>query len=144
MKRLSLPLLFLLTCAAGANAVAGPAVDAAQAHFAAIGAGDRSAILRDYSDSARLLWVGGPLDGAYDGTAAIGAVWDKFGAALGNAKVSVGAIEESANPKGATVTAAVQFDGKNQVKVRYVLTYREGKLVHETWQVDPKLAITAR
>ncbi|WP_202423665.1 hypothetical protein [Duganella margarita] len=43
MKRLSLPLIFLLTCAAGANAVAGPALDLAQAHFAAIGAGDRSA-----------------------------------------------------------------------------------------------------
>lgn len=135
--------ILMLSCAAGANAFAGPALDAAQAHFAAIGAGDRSAIVRDYSDNARLQWVGGPLDGAYDGATAIGAVWDKFGGTLGHAKVSVGAIEESVNPKGATVTAAVQFDGKTQVKVRYVLTYRDGKLVQETWQVDPKLMIAA-
>jgi hypothetical protein len=135
--------ILMLSCAVGANAFAGPALDAAQAHFAAIGAGDRSAIMRDYNDNARLQWVGGPLDGAYDGATAIGAVWDKFGGALGTAKVSVGAIEESANPKGATVTAAVQFDGKAQVKVRYVLTYRDGKLVQETWQVDPKLIIAA-
>ena len=31
-------------------------------------------------------------------------------------------------------------DGKIQVRVRYVLTYRDGKLINETWQIDPKLA----
>lgn len=140
MKRTTLALL--LACAAGAtgNAFAGPALDAAQAHFAAIGSADRAAVLRDYADNARLTWVGGPLDGTYDGAAAIGAVWDKFIAAAGPAKVSVMGIAESANPKGATVVAGVQFEGKVQVKVRYVLTYRDGKLVNETWQVDPKLA----
>lgn len=27
------------------------------------------------------------------------------------------------------------------IKVRYVLTYREGKIVSETWQIDPKLNV---
>lgn len=138
------PLTFLLASTIGiaASATAGPALDAAQAHFMAIGAGDRAAIMRDYADNARLTWVGGPLDGSYDGAAAIGAVWDKFGAA-GPARVTVMGTSESVNPKGATVTAAVQFDGKVAIKVRYVLTYRDGKLVNETWQVDPKLAAAA-
>lgn len=137
-------LTFLLASSIGisASAVAGPALDAAQAHFAAIGAGDHAAIVRDYADNARLIWVGGALDGRYDGPAAIGAVWDKFGAS-GPARVTVMGSAESANPKGSTVTAAVQFDGKAAIKVRYVLTYRDGKLVGETWQVDPKLAASA-
>lgn len=29
------------------------------------------------------------------------------------------------------------------VKVLYVLTYREGKRVNETWQIDPRLAAAA-
>ena len=29
------------------------------------------------------------------------------------------------------------------MKVRYVLTFREGKIVSETWQIDPKLAVAA-
>lgn len=137
-------LLFLLTTTLGAaaSAVAGPALDMAQAHFAAIGAGEHAAIVHDYADNARLTWVGGPLDGTYDGPAAIGAVWDKFGA-NGPLRVTVMGVSESSNPKGATVTAAVQFDGKAPIKVRYVLTYRDGKLVNETWQVDPKLATGA-
>jgi ketosteroid isomerase-like protein len=138
-------LIILLACSAGltTSALAGPALDAAHAHFAAIGAGDRTAIMRDYADNARLTWVGGPLDGSYDGPAAIGAVWDKFTAAAGPARVNVMGAAESANPKGATVAAAVHFEGKVQVKARYVLTYRDGKLVNETWQVDPKLAAGA-
>ena len=52
-------------------------------------------------------------------------------------------LEESANPQGATVTANVQFEGKQPIKVRYVLTYREGQLVSETWQINPKLTVAA-
>lgn len=36
--------------------------------------------------------------------------------------------------------AQAHFEGKTQVNVRYVLTYRDSKLVNETWQVDPKPA----
>lgn len=142
MKTSHLVVLLAGTIGSATAAVAGPALDAAHAHFAAIGAGERATILRDYAENARLTWVGGPLDGSYDGPAAIGAVWDKFGAA-GPARVTVMNITESANPKGATVTAAVQFDRKAAIPVRYVLTYRDGKLVNETWQVDPKLAASA-
>jgi hypothetical protein len=52
----------------------------------------------------------------------------------------VSGVQESANPKGATVTANVIFSGKSDIKVRYVLTYRDGKIVTETWQIDPNLA----
>ena len=41
------------------------------------------------------------------------------------------------------MSANVQFEGKAPIKVRYVLTFREGKIVSETWQVDPKLVLAA-
>ncbi len=125
------------------SAIAGPAADSAQTHFAAIGAGDVPVIMRGYAESAQLNWVGGPLDGTYVGQDAIRSTWEKFGKAAGPLKVTVNNLEESVNPKGATVLANVQFEGKMPIKVRYVLTYRDGKLVSETWQIDPKLAIAA-
>ena len=96
--------------------------------------------MQDYADNASLQWVGGPLNGAYTGSDKIREVWSKF--AKGNAplEVSVSKVEESANPGGGTVTANIEFKGKNTIKVRYVLVYREGKVVNEVWQIDPKLA----
>ena len=119
----------ILAIASIGSAVASPMSDAAQIHFSAIGAGDTSVIMRGYADNAQLTWVGGPLDGMYAGSDAIRATWEKFGKAVGPARVTVLALEESANPKGATIVAKVQFEGKAQVNVRYVLTYRDGKLV---------------
>ena len=49
-------------------------------------------------------------------------------------------VQENANPKGATVTANVEFQGKAAIKIRYVLTYRDGKIVNEVWQIDPNLS----
>jgi opacity protein-like surface antigen len=141
MKQTALAAMLII--ASISCAVASPLSDAAQTHFTAIGAGDTSSIMRGYADNAQLTWVGGPLDGMYAGADAIRATWEKFGKAVGPARVTVLALEESANPKGATIVAKVQFDGKAQVNVRYVLTYRDGKLVNETWQIDPKLAAAA-
>ena len=127
---------------AAASSFAAPADDA-RAHFQAIGAGDLSVVMRGYADNAQFNWVGGPLDGTYASADAIRGVWEKFTKSVGPLKVSVDKLEESANPKGATVSANVQFDGKMPIKVRYVLTFREGKIVSETWQIDPKLAVAA-
>ena len=123
------------------SAFASPATDAAQVHFAAVGANDIAVLMRGYADNAQLNWIGGPLDGTYSGSDAIQGTWVKFGKAVGPLKVTFNNLEESANPKGSTVSANVQFEGKMPIKVRYVLTYRDGKLVNETWQIDPKLAI---
>lgn len=112
----------------------------ARAHFKAIAKGDVAMIMNQYSDNAVLQWVGGPLDGAYGGPAAIRGVWDKFTKANTPARLEVRWLHSSANPKGATVTANVEFrHGKTALKVRYVLTYRGDKLVNEVWQVAPHL-----
>ena len=91
-----------------------------------------------------LMWsltsIGGPLDGSYAGPDKLKDVWGKFTKAQGEQKATVAAIAEAANPKGATVTANVAFAGKNTVKVRYVMVYRDGKLADEIWQVDPAAA----
>lgn len=135
-------LLFLtLTGAAGA-ALAGPAADSANQHFKAIGAGDVEQLARSYAKDATLQWVGGPLDGAYSGDTRLRELWTKFTTAQGKLDVQVGNLQESANPKGATVTANVEFKGKAAIKVRYALTYRDGKIVNEVWQIDPNLAVS--
>ena len=140
MKRTILSVSLFL--AAAGSAIAGPSTDEAKLHFQAIGSGDTALLARGYADNAQLNWIGGPLDGTYTGPASIVGAWETFTKSQGPLKVSVGKIEESGNPKGATVTANVQFEGKQPIKVRYVLTYREGKLVNETWQIDPKLALS--
>lgn len=141
MKR-SLLALSLAACLLGA-AHAGQAVNDATTHFQAIASGDLGVLMRGYNDTAQLQWLGGPLDGSYAGAAAIRGVWEKLGKAQGTLKATVESVEESANPKGATVTANVLFVGKAPIKVRYVLVYRDNLIVSETWQIDPKLVIGA-
>lgn len=116
---------------------AGP-TDDAQAHFKAIGAGEVDKIMMAYGDGATLQWVGGPLNGMYSGADKIKEVWSKFSK---NAPLEVmtSKVEESGNPAGSTVTANVMFKGKAEIKVRYVLVYRDGKVVNEVWQIDPKM-----
>lgn len=130
-----------LILAAG-SAWAGPSDDA-RTHFQAIASGDTQVLMRGYADQAQLNWVGGPLDGAYATADSIRSTWEKFGKAVGQLKLTIGQIAESANPKGATVSANLLFEGKTPIKVRHVLTYREGKIVNETWQIDPNLALTS-
>ena len=141
-KTISLGLCATALLFAAQGAVAGPADDA-RAHFQAIGSGDMQTVMSGYADNAHLDWVGGPLDGTYDSRDVIRGVWEKFTKSAGPLKVSVDKLDESANPKGSTVSANVQFEGKALIKVRYVLTFREGKIVSETWQIDPKLAVAA-
>jgi hypothetical protein len=124
------------------SAIAAPADDA-RTHFQAIASGDLQIVMRAYADNARFEWIGGPLDGSYTTPEAIRGVWTKFVGAQGALKLSVDKLEESANPMGATVSANVLFEGKAPIKVRYVLAFRNGKIVSETWQIDPKLAIAA-
>lgn len=121
-----------------ATALAGPADDA-RSHFQAIAAGDLDRIMAGYGQDPVLQWVGGPLDGAYRGADSIRGVWTKFTKANTPLEVRIEKLEESTNPSGSTVTANVIFSGKNTIKLRYVLTYRAGKLVNEVWQIDPKL-----
>ena len=139
--------LSLTACAAAVlfsatGAMAAPADDA-KTHFQAIGSGDLATVMRGYADNAQFNWIGGPLDGTYTSADAIRGTWEKLMKSQGAMKVSVDKLEESANPKGSTVSANVQFDGKAPIKVRYVLTFREGKIVSETWQIDPKLSVAA-
>ena len=122
------------------TAFAGP-VDDANAHFKAIAAGDAEAIAMQYAPDAVLVWIGGPLDGRYAGAAQLREVWAKFAKQQGEIELAVGRTTENANPKGATVTAEVLYNGNLAVKVRHVLAYREGRIVNEIWQIDPKLVV---
>jgi len=135
-------LLFVVSAAIPAVVFAGPA-QKATTHFKAIAAGHVGQIMRGDAPKARFHWVGGSLDGAYAGKAAIRRVWTKFAKANTPLKVNIARREVSANPKGATVTANVVFQGKSANKVRYVLLYRDGRIVNDVWQIDPKLAMKA-
>ena len=141
-KTLSLSACAAAILFAATGAIAAP-TDDAKAHFQAIGSGDLAIVMRGYADNAQFNWVGGPLDGTYTSSDAIRGAWEKLMKSQGTMKVSVDKLEESANPKGSTISANVQFEGKAPIKVRYVLTFREGKIVSETWQIDPKLSVAA-
>lgn len=117
--------------------------DDARAHFQAIASGDVAAVMQSYSGQAQFQWVGGPLDGAYGTPQAIKEVWSKFTSSQGPLKLTIGTMEQSVNPKGATVSANVMFEGKTPIKVRYILTFRNDKIVNEVWQIDPKLSLEA-
>lgn len=123
-----------------APASAGPAEDLARGRIAAIAGGDLPAVTGAYAPGATLVWVGGPLDGSYATPDSLRQVWSRFFAAQGTQTATVSGLSEAANPKGATVTADVAFAGKNTVRVRYVLVYRDGHLVDEIWQVNPAAA----
>jgi hypothetical protein len=135
LRTLTAAVLFGLS----ATALAGPASDQARQHFNAIAQGEVEQLMSGYNPAATLQWVGGPLDGVYAGDARLREVWTRFATAQGKLDVAVNNVLESANPKGATVTANVEFTGKNSIKVRYLLTYRDGKIVNEVWQIDPNL-----
>ncbi|PTB19002.1 hypothetical protein C9I57_19880 [Trinickia symbiotica] len=137
MKKLVLAAALAIASTA---ALADLASTEANQHFQAIASGDVAQLMRGYADNAQFNWVGGPLDGTYAGIDAIRSVWEKFTKAQGPMKVSVDGIEEAANPKGTSVTANVVFEGKQPIRVRYVLTYRDARIVSETWQIDAKPA----
>jgi len=128
----------------GGQAVAGPLDEAkARAHLDAVAAGDLEALMRDYAEDAYMEWVGGPLDGRYRGKAEIRAVWQKFIAAnAGKPRPAhFGKLTAFANPRGATLEAKADYGGAVPVKVWHALTYRDGDLTTEVWQIAPTLQI---
>jgi hypothetical protein len=136
MKSLMIGTALMIVTAS--TALAGPAMEKAKARIAAIAAGDTVTVSKEYADGATLHWIGGPLDGTYRGSD-IAAVWGKFAKAQPKLTAEATDVVEAMNPKGATITANVIFDGKDKIPVRYVLVYRDGKLTDEIWQVDPAL-----
>lgn len=133
-----------LPCFFSLSALAGPLDEAkAQAHLNAVAAGDLEALMRDYEEDAYMDWVGGTLDGRYRGKAAIRTVWQKFIAANAGkprpAKFSK--PQAYANSKGTTVQAEAEYGGTTPLKVWHALTYRDGKLATEIWQIAPAIQL---
>jgi ketosteroid isomerase-like protein len=141
-KSLSILALAVLPLCAAQFALAGPLDETkARAHLDAVAAGDLDALMRDYADDAYFEWVGGPLDGRYHGKAAIRAVWEKWIAANGGKPRAArfGKLSAFANPRGASMQARADYGGTLPVKVWHVLTYRDGELSTEVWQIAPAL-----
>lgn len=136
--RLVLPAILLAL--ASTPALATPAGQA-QAHFRAIAAGRVHQIMQQYAHGATFQWIGGPLNGFYSGRDSIGRVWSKFSKAVAPDSYRAWNVHTAVNPDGTTVTADVEFQGRKNIKVRYVLVYRENKLVNEIWQIDPGLRV---
>ncbi len=142
--KLGCMLALILACLPGTPAVAGPLDEAkARAHLDAVAAGDLEALMKDYPEDAYMEWVGGPLDGRYRGKEAIRAVWQKF-IAVNEGKprpAAFGKLSAFANPKGASVQQRADYGGKLPLKVLHVLTYREGELTTELWQIAPAMQL---
>jgi ketosteroid isomerase-like protein len=135
---------FAAVCTASQLVSAGPLDEAkALAHLNAVAAGDLDGLMRDYEEDAYMDWIGGPLDGRYRGKAQIKAVWQKFIAANAGtprpAKFSP--LEAFSNAKGATVHASAEYGGTTPVKVWHALSYRDGTLGTEIWQIAPAIKL---
>jgi hypothetical protein len=125
-------------------ALAGPLDEAkARAHLDAVAAGDLESLMRDYPEDAYMEWVGGPLDGRYRGKEAIRAVWVKFIAVnAGKPRpANFGKLSAFANPRGTSLESKAEYGGALPLKVLHVLTYRDGELTTELWQIAPALQI---
>lgn len=125
--------------------LAGPLDEAkAKNHLEAIAAGNLEAVMRDYAKDAYMEWVGGPLDGRYRGVAAIRGVWVKFFAANEGRprEAKFSELEAYANQAGASIEASAAYGGNKPVKVWHVLTYRDGTLTTELWQIAPSINLT--
>jgi ketosteroid isomerase-like protein len=125
-------------------ALAGPLDEAkAHAHLDAVAAGDIEGLMRDYAEDAYIDWVGGPLDGRYRGKAEIRAMWQKFiKANEGKPRpAEFGKLSAFANAKGASVQAKAAYGGITPVKAWHMMTYREGELTTEIWQIAPTLQV---
>jgi ketosteroid isomerase-like protein len=136
---------FVLFSTVTCPVIAGPLDEAkAQAHLNAVAAGDKEALMQDYAEDAYMDWVGGPLDGRYRGKAAIAAVWQKFIAAnAGKPRpAKLGKLKSYSNPKGASIEAEAEYAGATPVKAWHVLTYRDGSLTTEIWQISPAIQVT--
>lgn len=134
----------ILPFCVGNPALAGALDEAkAHAHLEAVAAGDLEALMRDYADDAYMDWVGGPLDGRYHGKAAIRAVWEKFIAAnAGKPRPArFGKLVAFSNPRGTSLEAKAEYGGAVPVKAWHVLTYRDGDLTTEVWQIAPGLQL---
>lgn len=117
--------------------VAMQAPDAAR-HFSDVATGRVGAIMAQYAPHATLNWVGGKLNGTYRGTEAIKDVWQRFEHDMGKMTAHVSDVKVSGGKLGMTVTADVKFQGKMTVPARYVLVYRDHKIVDEVWQLASK------
>jgi hypothetical protein len=126
------------------SAFAGPLDESkAKAHLDAVASGNLEALMADYPDDAYMDWVGGPLDGRYHGKAAIRAVWQKFIAAnAGKPRPAVfSKMTAYTNPRGTSVEVKAAYGGTPPVKALHVLTYRDGELTTELWQIAPALTV---
>ena len=113
-------------------------ISQAKVHFNSIAQADISKLMGQYEADSRLDWIGGPLDGSYSGEE-LRTVWSKFTKALGNMNVEILDISEDTNAKGTTITAKVLFKGKKTIPVRYVLVYRDNRIINEIWQISPAM-----
>jgi hypothetical protein len=136
--------LVALSICASSTALAGPIDEAkARAHLDAIAAGDIDGLMRDYADDAYLDWIGGPLDGRYRGKAEIRNMWVKFIAAnAGKPRpAEFSKLTAYSNPRGTSVEAKGSYGGAVPVKALHLLTYRDGELNTEIWQIAPAVQI---
>lgn len=135
----ALGLVLLLFSAA---ALAGPLDEAKiRERIEAISAGKTDALMRDYDGAAVMQWVGGKFDGVYRGTGELRKLWDDFRAFQGPMKLTVGEVVSHGNPNGVTVLAKARYLGKLDVRVQHAFVLRDGKVVLEVWQIDPRIQL---
>lgn len=111
-------------------------------HWMYIGMEDIQSLMQQYSDNAVLYWLGGPLNGEYEGKAAIQAVWTKFFTANGDEYVRVKNVNTYIVGEEVYVVADVAFHLKKtatgqwiKLSLTYILVFDKKtlKITEEWW-----------
>jgi hypothetical protein len=133
----SLPLVFALMLAAPAPATASTLETTARAHLESVRSGNVVAIVNGALPASTLHWLGGPLDGEYQGAETQAHAWQAFARKQGQQALTVSHIETIASPTGGTVSVHVVFAGAKTIHVEDILAIRDGVIVDEVWQIEP-------
>ncbi|HUX12229.1 MAG TPA: hypothetical protein VMW87_04335 [Spirochaetia bacterium] len=107
------------------------------AHWTQVANRDVQNLATEYANHAVIAWVGGPLNGTYQGLSAINGLWSKFAGATAPMQFQVTSVSYDLSKTYPTVREDVKLmAGKKAIHVDSTLVYDKDKIMAEIWKVN--------
>lgn len=107
------------------------------AHWTQVANRNVQKLTGEYTKNAVVAWVGGPLNGTYQGHSAIDKLWSKFEKATSPMHFQVTAVTYDLSKAHPAVREDVKLtSGGKAIKVDSTLVYDNGKIMAEIWKVN--------
>ncbi|AHF81128.1 nuclear transport factor 2-like protein [Thermococcus paralvinellae] len=108
-------------------------------HWQALEDNDLAALMQQNAENSTLYWIGGPLNGTYNGVSEIEATWSKFFAGTNVIDVGIYNITLAKSEEGMTGIKAIVIvttqEGK-QIPLRYEIYFKGDEIIEEWWTID--------